>query len=105
MAVVFVKCPLCNETNVIKFGVNATGKQRSCCKNSNCEKSTFLLDYSRNGDLPEVKQKIIEMALNGSGIRDTARVLGISQNTVMSEFKKKNLSSIRSIRHCSKDGN
>jgi transposase-like protein len=30
------------------------------------------------------------MALNGSGIRDTARVLGVSMNTVISELKKKN---------------
>jgi transposase-like protein len=29
------------------------------------------------------------MALNGSGIRDTARVLGISTDTVISELKKK----------------
>jgi transposase-like protein len=29
------------------------------------------------------------MALNGSGIRDTAPVLGISTNTVLSELKKK----------------
>ena len=28
------------------------------------------------------------MALNGSGIRDTARVLGINMNTVMSTLKK-----------------
>ena len=33
------------------------------------------------------------MALNGSGIRDTSRVLGISTNTVMSELKKNNLKS------------
>jgi len=31
------------------------------------------------------------MAMNGSGIRDTARVLKISPNTVMKEFKKRNL--------------
>lgn len=28
--------------------------------------------------------------MNGSGIRDTSRVLGISQNTVISELKKRN---------------
>ena len=28
------------------------------------------------------------MALNGSGVRDTARVLGISPQTVMGELKK-----------------
>ncbi len=54
-------------------------------------KNTFILSYSRNGDLPEVKQKITDMALNGSGIRDTARVLGISINTVIYELKKRKL--------------
>ena len=28
--------------------------------------------------------------MNGSGVRDTARVLGISINTVISELKKRN---------------
>ena len=39
--------------------------------------------------LPDVKQKIVEMTLNGSGIRDTARVLKISPTTVINELKKK----------------
>jgi hypothetical protein len=39
--------------------------------------------------LPEVKEKIIDMAMNGSGIRDTARVLKISPSTVINEIKKK----------------
>jgi insertion element IS1 protein InsB len=38
---------------------------------------------------PEVKEHIIDMALNGSGIRDTARVLKISPTTVISELKKR----------------
>jgi transposase-like protein len=29
------------------------------------------------------------MAMNGNGVRDTARVLKVSQNTVISHFKKK----------------
>ena len=29
------------------------------------------------------------MALNGCGVRDTARVLGVSINTVIRELKKK----------------
>src|SRR5262245_6540756 len=32
---------------------------------------------------------MIDMALNGSGIRDTARVLGISTDTVLNELKKR----------------
>src|SRR5437867_12331095 len=36
-----------------------------------------------------VKQTIINMSLTASGIRDTARVLRISTDTVLSELKKK----------------
>jgi transposase-like protein len=44
---------------------------------------------------PEVKQQIVDMALNASGIRDTARVLHISPTTVLKELKKRNLRSTR----------
>jgi transposase-like protein len=44
---------------------------------------------SYQGHLPEVKQQIVEMALNSSGIRDTARVLKISPSTVIKELKKR----------------
>lgn len=89
MATIKVKCPLCHALQVVKFGTSPEGKQRYQCRNSNCEKNTFLLEYTHKGYLPEIKQRIIEMALNGSGIRDTSRVLGIGQNTVISELKKK----------------
>lgn len=89
MAVIKVKCPACKKAEVIKFGTNAAGNQRYRCQNKTCKKDTFLLNYLRNGDMPEIKQQIIEMAINGSGVRDTARVLGISMNTVISELKKK----------------
>ena len=39
--------------------------------------------------MPEVKHQIIDMSLNASGVRDTARVLQISTDTVLSELKKK----------------
>ena len=89
MATVNVCCPMCQSKNVVRHGFSHEGKQQYQCKNLKCDKNTFLLDYSYAGYLPEIKQKIIEMALNGSGIRDTARVLNIGQNTVMSELKKK----------------
>ena len=69
MATILVKCPECKQDKVIKFGVNAAGNQRYRCKNTHCKKDTFLLTYLRNGDLPAVKHQIVEMALNGSGIR------------------------------------
>jgi transposase-like protein len=39
--------------------------------------------------LPEIKEQIIDMALNGNDIRDTARVLKISTDTVINELKKR----------------
>ncbi len=91
MMLVPIHCPYCESTNVVKRGKTDIGKQRYLCKNENCTHKTFILDYSYNGYLPEVKQKIVDMALNGSGIRNTARVLHISPNTVIDERKKKRI--------------
>jgi len=44
-----------------------------------------LLDYTYVGQSPEVKQKIVDMAMNASGIHDTARVLHVSPTTVINE--------------------
>lgn len=93
MALVEVICPLCKTKSVVKFGLNRQKKQRYQCKNQACSKDTFILTYENKGCLPEVKEKIVEMALNGSGIRDTSRVLKISITTVLSELKKKKPSS------------
>ena len=54
-----------------------TGKQLYRCQNPNCPHQSFLLDPTYKGRLPEIKEQIIDMALNGSGIRDTARVLDL----------------------------
>lgn len=51
--------------------------------------TSFLLDYSYADQSPAVKEQIVEMAMNASGIRDTARVLKISSTTVINELKKK----------------
>ena len=93
MPTVEIKCSSCQSNRVIKFGLNSKCKQRYQCRNEDCAKDTFILDYENQGYLPSIKKQIIDMALNGSGIRDTSRVLGISTNTVMSELKKKNLKS------------
>jgi transposase-like protein len=90
MVVIPVLCPLCDHDNVVKRGKTENGKQRYLCQNQECSVKTFILDHDYRGQLPEVKKKIIDMAMNGSGIRDTARVLEISPSTVISEIKKKN---------------
>ena len=88
MAVVEVQCPKCRSHAVVKYGRQANGEQRYRCNNLHCERRIFLLQYHNTGRLPEVKRQMVDMALNGSGIRDIARVLGVSPTTVMTTLKK-----------------
>ena len=89
MVLIPVLCPGCGHDKISRRGKTENGKQRYFCQNPECSTKTFILDYEYNGYLPEVKNKIIEMAINGSGIRDTARVLDISPTTVINELKKR----------------
>ena len=84
-----VLCPYCHSEQVIKRGKTDTGQQRYRCQNRQCSHQSFLLVSIYKGRLPEIKQQVIEMSLNGSGIRDTARVLQISPTTVINELQKK----------------
>jgi transposase-like protein len=84
-----VACPYCQGKQVVKRGRTETGKQRYRCQNEECSHQSFLLDPAYKGRLPEIKQRIIEMSLNGSGVRDIARVLEISTATVIHELKKR----------------
>jgi transposase-like protein len=88
MAWIEVTCVLCKDNKVRKHGKLPNGTQRYKCYNDKCIGKTFVLQYQQRGKDPEVKKQIIDMAMNGSGIRDTSRVLRVSQNTVMNEIKK-----------------
>jgi len=90
MVLMAVTCPYCRSDHIVKRGKTDTGKQCYRCQNPNCPHQSFLLNPTDKGRLPEIKEQIIDMALNGSGIRDTAQVLGISTDTVLNELKKKN---------------
>jgi transposase-like protein len=76
-----ISCPTCQSTAVVKYGQTAAGKQRFRWQSPLCSRQTFLLEYVYKGRLPEVKQQSVDLALHGSGIRDTARVLHISPTT------------------------
>ena len=93
MVLVPVTCLYCQSDQVIKGGKTETGKQRYRCQQTDCSHRSFVLAPAYNGRLPQIKEQIIDRALNGSGIRDTARVLKISPTTVRNERKKKR-------RHC-----
>ena len=57
-----IHCPNCHRTNVVKHGKSAAGKQRYCCRNANCQRRSFILEFTYRGYLPEVKQQVSETA-------------------------------------------
>jgi len=95
VAVVAVQCRKCTSHEVVRYGRQANGEPRYRCNPVDCERSIFLMRYHKIGRLPEVKRQRVDMTLNGSGIRDTARVIGVSPTTIMSPLKKKRLRSTK----------
>jgi transposase-like protein len=89
VVVVTVQCPACGSEEIVRYGRQPNGAQRYRCNNRHCVRRIFLRQYRHAGWMPQVKQQMVEMALNGSGIRDTARVLGVSPTTVTTTLKKK----------------
>jgi len=83
-----IVCPECGSSQVTKSGRTEQGTQRYRCQNEDCLTKTFLLDYRYKAYVPGVKRQVVEMAINGSSIRDTGRVLGINKNTVINTLKK-----------------
>ena len=87
-----VACKHCGQTQQVKrYGATRAGTQRYRC--FDCGRTApadrFVKTYTHKARDPLVKAQITQLGLNGSGVRDTARVLGINRNTVSSHFKKK----------------
>ncbi len=82
MSYVLVKvyCPHCEAPNVKKNGVKGNGQQNFYCKD--CRKQ-FQFTYKNQGANPRIKKQVCQMAMRGSGIRDTANVLKMSAVTVI----------------------
>jgi transposase-like protein len=97
MAVEVIRCPHCQSEAVVKYGKASNGKARFRWQQSEQCGRTFIRAYAYPGRTPEVKRQIVEMTLNGGGVRDIARVLHVSPSTVIGELKKKPARSPRSI--------
>jgi transposase-like protein len=96
MIIQVLHCPYCQGIAIVKDGMSPEGKERYRCRA--CLEGrgrTFLLEYTYAGQFLEVKQQIVDMAMNASGIRDAARVLHISPTTVINELKKRHLTCMR----------
>lgn len=82
-----ILCPACQQGDTVyRHGKATDGAQRYRC--TACRR-TFQLRYRHKIHEPGVRARITDLALNGSGVRDTARVLGVSTQAVMAELKKK----------------
>lgn len=85
---VSIHCPSCKGEDLVKNGHRENGTQRYRCKQ--CRRS-FQWDDRYTAWAPGTKDHITEQTLNGSGVRDISRNLGIAKQTVIAELKKKRL--------------
>jgi transposase-like protein len=93
-----ITCPTCGSYHIMKSGWSTRRVQRYRCQQQNCVTKTFMLEYYYKAYEPGIKEQIVEMAINSSGIRDTARILKINKNTVIRTLKK-------TEQHCSSEPN
>ena len=63
--------------------------QRYLCCNEPCPTKSFMLEYCYQACIPEIKEKIVDMAVNGCGVWDTARLLKICKASVIKALKSK----------------
>jgi insertion element IS1 protein InsB len=80
-----ITCPRCSSLNIRKNGKIANRKQRYLCKN--CRRQ-FITDYTCLGCANMIRELIVPMTLNGSGIRDTARFWLLSPNAVLKTIRE-----------------
>ncbi|KEY58766.1 transposase [Serratia sp. DD3] len=94
MAIIDVVCPHCfSSAQVVRNGYTRGRHQRYLCRR--CDK-TFQLSFVQKASVPGSHQQIIDMAMNGVGCRATARIMGISLNTVLRHLKNSIPSNIKS---------
>ncbi len=86
MATIQVNCRFSNQTKAVwKHGFVSAGFQRFRCLD--CKRS-FQLYYRYEAYKLGIKENIVDIAMNGSGVRVTGRVLKIGYNTVLRTLKK-----------------
>jgi len=88
VAVIEVSCVCCSSTDVVRNGKSITEEQRYRCCAIHCGK-TVQLFHRYTACEKGVRERMVDMALNGSGVRDTARVLSVGVSTVINTLKKK----------------
>ncbi len=80
MVSITVHCPRCNSDHIYRHVKTPASHVRYRCPA--CP-HVFQLTYTHEARKSSVKEKIVDMAFNESGVRDTTRVLKIGINTVI----------------------
>jgi len=88
MSVNHINCPECTGSNVSKNGKSAKGEQRYICKDNSCEGKSFKLEYTYNGWKAGIGEKILNVRMDDTGIRDIAKELGVSKQKVQETLKE-----------------
>jgi len=81
-----VPCPSCASRHVKKNGTTANRKQKYRCLD--CRRQ-FITSYTYQGCIKFVRDLVVPMTLNSSGIRDISRVLRVSTNTVLKTLRER----------------
>ncbi len=79
-----ILCPQYNCSYLQKNGRSENGIQHWRCRS---RKKSFQLKYTYEARVPSLKEQIDTLILTSSGVRDTAGVLGINENTVIAHLK------------------
>ena len=76
-----IECPCCKGQNIKKNGFNGNRKQKYFCKDC---KRNFIGDHALTyqGCHSQMKNRVLHMLADHCGIRQIARLQGISRNTV-----------------------
>jgi transposase-like protein len=53
--------------------------------------SYFIEQYAHKAYLPEIRNQVLKMVVDGTGTRATGRILGISKDTVTAILKKQRM--------------
>ena len=88
MTCIAVRCPHGQSDQIVTRGQTGGGTQQYVCQNTTCATGRFLLDYRYLGRLPEGKHPRMGRRLNASGVRDTARGLRSSTDTVLRDRRQ-----------------
>jgi transposase len=63
-----ILCRYCESSDVVRYGTQS-GSARFKCKQ--CGR-IFKTEYIYRACEPDIKEQVVEMSINGSGVRDTA---------------------------------